>query len=299
MAANIPLYTVWYATGNNVVLVGDTARRVVHVRLEPLDEKPEERSGFHHPDLLAWVRQERPRLTTAAVSILAAYCSAGRPDQRLTPWGSFEGWSDLVRSAVVWVGLADPGASRADLASTADREAVALRQLLNGLEEMDPGGHGMPTGEILRELADRPDMYDGLRAALWELCPPKEGKSLNPRSIGGRLHHMRRRVVGGKYLDRRDTNRGSAWMVRATSDSSDSSDTSPTQRGCARTRTHAREDLQATGGTVTTVSTVTDPETCLHLDVAETPTSDGCYVNQKCRTCGADLRCQKVEAGER
>ena len=30
------------------------------------------------------------------------------PDLRLPAWGSLEGWSGLVRSAVVWAGLSDP-----------------------------------------------------------------------------------------------------------------------------------------------------------------------------------------------
>jgi hypothetical protein len=51
MASGIPLYATWYATGNNVILVGDTARRVVHIRLESPEENPEERADFHHPDL--------------------------------------------------------------------------------------------------------------------------------------------------------------------------------------------------------------------------------------------------------
>ena len=290
MASNIPLYTCWYATGNNVALVGDTTRRVIHVRLETSEENPEERSGFRHPDLLGWVRQERPRLTAAAVTILAAYCTAGRPDMKLKPWGSFEGWSDLVRSAVAWIGMADPGASRTDLASTADREAVALRQLLNSWGELDPGGHGMTVGDALRELADRPDLYDGLRAALWELAPPRDGRTFNARSIGNKMAHLRRRVVGGKYLDRRDTNRGGMWLVRGTSDTDDTGDTSTTLRGCADART--RENPEPTVGGVTGVSGVTD---CPHSDVDETPTGDG-YVNRECRACGADLLCRKMEA---
>ena len=153
----MPLYATWYATGNNVILVGDTARRVVHIRLESPEENPEERADFHHPDLLAWVRQERPRLTAAAVTILAGYCAAGRPDMRLTPWGSFEAWSALVRQAVVWIGLPDPGSTRTELTSQADREAVALRQLIAGWEEMDAAGVGMTVAAVLRELAEHPN----------------------------------------------------------------------------------------------------------------------------------------------
>ena len=89
------------------------------MRLESPEENPEERTGSRHPDLLAWVRQERPRLTVAAMTILRGYCVAGRPDMGLTPWRSFEGWSDLVRQSIVWCGLPDPGETRQELAGQA------------------------------------------------------------------------------------------------------------------------------------------------------------------------------------
>ena len=131
------------------------------------------------------------------------------------PWGSFEAWSDLVRQAVVWVGLPDPGATRKELATQADREAAALRQLIAGWEEIDPDGAGMTVSQVLKTLADKDnqDCFENLRAALWELAPPKDGKTLNPRSIGMKLHHLRRRVVDGKLLDRRDDRRGAIWTI--------------------------------------------------------------------------------------
>ncbi len=288
MASGIPLYATWYATGNNVILVGDTARRVVHIRLESPEENPEERADFHHPDLLAWAKQERPKLTTAAVTVLAAYCAAGRPDMRLTPWGSFEAWSALIRQAIAWVDLPDPAATRTELASQADREAVALRQLIAGWEKMDPAGVGMTVAAVLRELAENPNCYDTLRAALCELAPPRDGKTLNPRSVGAKMHHLRRRVIGEKYLDRRDTNQGAVWKVRG-SDSRDSSDS--TREYAAHGRTHTRENLQATDNTVTTTTTVT---ACPHSNVTETPTHDG-YVNRQCRDCGVNLACRRQD----
>ena len=244
MASGIPLYAVWYATGNNVILVGDTARRVVHIRLESPEENPEARAGFHHADLLAWAKQERQKLTAAAVTILAAYCAAGRPDMRLTPWGSFEGWSDLVRQAVVWTGLPDPGATRTELTIQADREAVALRQLIAGWEEIDAAGIGMTVGGVLQELVEHPTRYDSLRDAFFELAPSKDGKTLNPRSIGMKLHHLRRRVVGGKCMDRKDKHDGSAvWAVFGSV--AGTNGTRGTNLDSARTgaRTRARENL--------------------------------------------------------
>src|SRR5262249_36486681 len=100
-----PLLACWHGTGDNVQVAGDTARRVCHVRLETPLEAPDKRNDFRHPRLLEWVRDNRPRLLAGALTSLRGYCAAGRPDMGLPAWGSFEGWSALPRSAVVWCGL--------------------------------------------------------------------------------------------------------------------------------------------------------------------------------------------------
>jgi hypothetical protein len=217
MASDVPLYSTWYATGNNVILVGDTSRRVVHIRLESPEENPEDCADFHHSDLLAWMRQERPRLTAAAVTILAAYCAAGRPDLGLTPWGSFEAWSGLVRQATVWTSQPDPGSTRTELVTHSDREAGALRQLIAGWKELDTTEVGMTVAEVLRQFADNPPEYDVRRSALTELAPPRDGENLNARSIGMQLHHLRRRVVGERHLDQRTEHNTAVWFVRESS----------------------------------------------------------------------------------
>jgi hypothetical protein len=291
MASNIPLTAVWYGTGNNVLVLADTARRVCHVRLESPEENPEERSGFRHPDLLAWIQRERPRLTAAAVTMLAAYCVAGRPDMSLKPWGSFEGWSDLVRSAVVWVGMADPGASRRELASVADREALALRQLLENWNEVDPAGQGVTVSGVIRELVERPNDYEGVRSALFDLVQPRDGKTLNPRSVGMKLHHLRRRVIAGRFLDSRPARLGALWSVEGGE-----------KRGTVglaglvstpRGRTHAHENPRAFKNSPATTAS---PTLCQHANVDEQATHDG-YVNLVCKDCGAALGCR--EKGEK
>src|SRR5262245_12391616 len=99
-----PLSAVFLCTGNNVQYAGDVARRVVPIAIDPAMECPEERTGFTHPSLLTWVMKERPRLTIAALTIVKGYFDAGCPSQGVTPFGSFEAWSDLIRQALVWAG---------------------------------------------------------------------------------------------------------------------------------------------------------------------------------------------------
>lgn len=214
MTAELPLVTTWFASGNNVMLQADTARRSLHVRLDSPDERPEERSGFRHSNLLSWVHQQRASLVAAALTVLRGYCAAGRPDQRLTSWGSFEGWSDMVRQALVWAGLPDPGETRQELASQVDVEAAALAALLLSLDERFP--QGATAAEILSHLDDEP--RSPLRGPLIELCPTAGGKLPSTRSLGNRLRGFRRRIVQGRCLDSRDSNSGAVWLVRKASD---------------------------------------------------------------------------------
>ncbi|WP_257310906.1 hypothetical protein [Geothrix fuzhouensis] len=48
----LPNDTVWVCTGNNIALAPDTTRRCLPIRLEPMEEHPEDRDGFKIPDLL-------------------------------------------------------------------------------------------------------------------------------------------------------------------------------------------------------------------------------------------------------
>jgi hypothetical protein len=170
----LPLTPVWYGTGNNVAVAADTTRRIIHVRLDVLDERPEERTGFRHPELIAWVRANRGRLLAAAFTVLRAYCNAGMPRQHLTPFGSFEGWSRLVREAVVWAGQPDPCRTRTKLAELADTTADALGQLVTAWRAYDPSEQGVVVSDLLNRLYAKPfppadDASVAMRAALENL----------------------------------------------------------------------------------------------------------------------------------
>jgi putative DNA primase/helicase len=93
------------ATGNNLVLVGDLTRRALLCRLDPKHERPELRTFATNPVQTA--KTNRGRLVTAALTVLRAFHTAGRPRQN-DQLGSFEQWSDWVRGALVWLGQADP-----------------------------------------------------------------------------------------------------------------------------------------------------------------------------------------------
>jgi putative DNA primase/helicase len=119
-----------FATGNNIVLVGDLCRRALIAKLDPKMERPELREFKGNPVMA--VCAYRGAFIAAALTICRAYFVAGRPNRaRLA---SFEGWSDTVRSALIWLGKADPVQSMED-AREDDPELGALRNMLSAWSE--------------------------------------------------------------------------------------------------------------------------------------------------------------------
>jgi hypothetical protein len=194
-----PLMLTWLASGNNVILGANTCRRVCHCRLDCRDERPEEREGFRHPDLTGYVREHRVELLGAALTVLRAYFVAGRPQAKLRPWGSYEAWSSIIRQCVVWLGLPDPGTTREELRNTADQEARVLGAMLDALREADPAGTGMTSAGIIAAM-QRPGC-ELLREAVHQLCGTTPERPPSSRSLGNRLQHLKRRVVGGRAID--------------------------------------------------------------------------------------------------
>lgn len=182
----LPIRFLPAATANNCRVTPDMTRRICHSYLKTDLENPAERGNFHHANLLEHAKQHRPELVMAALSIPAGYVQAGKPDQHLPGWGSFEGWSDLVRNSIVWAGLPDPGETRKALRENADEETQTAHAII----------HAWPTepvtvAEVIKRSGDMPD----LAAALADL--PERNR---PQELGNLLRGSRDRNIGGKRL---------------------------------------------------------------------------------------------------
>jgi putative DNA primase/helicase len=119
--------TSLFANGTGFTLGGDLWRRVLVARMDPKVDHPELREFKQNP--VAMVMADRGAYIAAALIICRGYIAAGSPDRAMPQLASFGGWSDIVRSALMWMGEVDPVTSmmtsRAD-----DPERVALRELL-------------------------------------------------------------------------------------------------------------------------------------------------------------------------
>ncbi len=222
-----PLLAAFYGTGNNVELGGDVMRRLAHIRLETPDENPEERSGFTHPDLRAWATENRNRLLGAGLTILVAYFKAGAPVADIKAWGSYEGWSRVIRQAIVWLGLEDPHRTKEGIQSTASIKESAVRAIIDGWALFHPGPAGLACHTIASTVfpaypKETPDQFVGIADALRAVS-----KDPNSRTIGNLFRIYRTKRFGTKYLKAvgKDHN-ASCWKV-VEGESGESGDTFP------------------------------------------------------------------------
>jgi hypothetical protein len=123
--------------------------------------------------------------------------------------------------------------------------------------------------EVLDKIGDRDhsllgdedrDAYEQVRGAILDLVPTRGSGMPSPRSVGMKLNHIRRRVVDGRYLDKKDGRLGNRWFVahieRKTNGTNGTNPATP----CEKIVT-LKEDIH-TGGCRGTASPVSPAPTC-------------------------------------
>jgi len=219
--------TVLAVTGNNLILRGDLSRRILRVRLVTPLERPDKRNDFRHPDLFAFVKNNRPRLFAAALTILRAHAAAGfpvptiqitKPDGTVTtelvrPVGSFREWDTVVRHAMLRIGLPDPAATQ-DEAHEEDEGDIKLLAFLRAWHRYQPGLEGTVTA-IIKEImsaemrrrqgesyASESALQAEFKDALFELTETEVGKMPCSVKLGYRLREARDKKIGGFRLEK-------------------------------------------------------------------------------------------------
>ena len=131
--AEIECRTTLFATGNGLRVRGDMVRRTLLCSLDAGVERPELRAFGTDP--VDTVLSDRGAYVAAALTLVRAFMLSGAP--RLRPLGSFRAWSDTVRSALVWLGCADP-CETMETAREEDPELEQLRALMAAWDRVFP-----------------------------------------------------------------------------------------------------------------------------------------------------------------
>jgi putative DNA primase/helicase len=195
-----------FATGNNLILVADMTRRGLRCTLDANQERPELREFNRDP--VGEVLADRGRYIAAALTLVRAYILAGRP--RVAPrLPSFDGWSDTVRSPLIWLGRADPMETM-ESARKDDPTLQAMEAVFAALKEAIGTGQKATVAEII-QLTDKraelfgaigipPLKYPSLREVLQNIAGDRNG-FIDARGMGKWLSRHKGRIAKGVRLE--------------------------------------------------------------------------------------------------
>jgi hypothetical protein len=103
----VPVSSMFFATGNNLVISDDLVRRALLCGLDARVAQPELRT--FKSNVFEEARSQRGKLVCAVLTILRAWHMPGAAAPiGVAPLGSFEDWSFRVRSPLVWLDQTDP-----------------------------------------------------------------------------------------------------------------------------------------------------------------------------------------------
>lgn len=123
---SLPNRATWIATGNNLQVAGDLARRCYRIRLDAHQAKPYTRTGFRHPDLIVWAIDHRAELLGALLTIARSWYAAGKPEP-LTPipvMGGYTPWAQTIGGILAHIGIPGFLGNLRDFMESSDQEAA-------------------------------------------------------------------------------------------------------------------------------------------------------------------------------
>jgi hypothetical protein len=214
----------FFATGNNITIAGDLCRRTITSRLDSKLENPQLKQYKNDP--IRKILDDRGNYIAACLTICRAYTVAGRPGL-LPRLASFEGWSDIVRSALVWLGKAD-AVDTMDGIRAEDPQRATLSDLLHAwADNHGTGGGSDVTLAVIIEKSMKtknmggfddefkfPDLNAAVRAAA-SASGKVFGAKLDPLVLGIWCRANKGRIVDGLRLANKLSTRGGAatWWV--------------------------------------------------------------------------------------
>lgn len=184
-----------FANGNNLSAPADLVRRTLAARLDANLENPEERIFKANP--VQTILADRGLYVAACLTIGRAYIAAGSPSP-CPPLASFERWSNLVRSSLVWLGCPDPCASM-DMARAEDPIRAARSAFFTSwAQEVVHTEAGFTGAQIVHQTENRSEIgfeCPNFREAAIAVAADRSGNSVSPQRLGKWMNKNKNNVI--------------------------------------------------------------------------------------------------------
>lgn len=179
----VPIRCAWICTGNNIALSSEITRRTVRIRMDAKVDRPWERTGFRH-ELPTWVMEHRADLVGAALTLIQAWITAGRPHGART-LGMFESWSRVMGGILEVAGVPGFMGNTNEFYAASDTETAAWRTLIAAWWAT----YGVRTVKV---------------SELWTLVNPAAGRDPIPLPIGDGSERSQKTRLGLLLTGARD-----------------------------------------------------------------------------------------------
>jgi hypothetical protein len=190
----VPNRATWAATGNNIDVGGDLARRCYRIRLDARQAQPWLRTDFRHPDLEGWVLSHRAEILHALCTIVRSWWVAGKPQAAGLPaMGGYSSWVRTIGGILQHAGVTHFLANLAEFHASADREASAWEAFLSAWHDQI-GDTPVTVGDLVGKMRD---LYAGER--LLEAMPDELAGEWGKGSFPQRLGQALRKRTGRHY----------------------------------------------------------------------------------------------------
>jgi hypothetical protein len=191
----VPNRATWLATGNNIDVGGDLARRCYRIRLDARQARPWAREGFRHPDLLEYVKRNRTDILGALCTIIRSWWCEGQPMANSTSaMGGYTSWVRTVGGILEHVGVPDFLANLAEFHATADHEASSWEAFLTAWHEHWTDGTCVTVGDLVRSM-------EASDSQMRETLPDYLAGTWGDKRFAVRLGQQLRKRAGRRYGD--------------------------------------------------------------------------------------------------
>lgn len=181
----------WFATGNQINMSGDIARRALVCYIDAKVVDPSARS-FTIANLQGHVLEHRAALMSDALSIVSSWIRAGRPSgsKAHREYGSFGSWYEMIRGILLWVGEADV-AHAIDSVTEEDTEGMALDHFANSFRKaLPPDGSRVTLSTIMKLFGKENDLASAFKGCIGG----RDNSDVNHRSLSDIMRRCENKI---------------------------------------------------------------------------------------------------------
>lgn len=209
-----PIRAIWTATANNIEPSDEIARRMVWIRMDANTERPWERTGFRHSNLLQWATKYRTELVTAAMILINNWVAKGEPKGNYVK-GSYEQWAPVMGGILDAAGVSGFLANEHELFAASVNDIALWAAFVEAWAEKHR--ETWVNGKALMEIASHSDEAtlpeNAGQGILDDLLGPGNMQSRSSK-LGRQLARMNGRVFGEWKIVRGSVIKGSQqWRL--------------------------------------------------------------------------------------